>query len=144
MTTNAGARELTERAIGFMADKKDAGQKALYNLFSPEFRNRLDAVISFNPLKMSIIEKIVDKMVGELEMQLSEKKVAINLSTRARTFLAKKGYDPNYGARPLRRLILKEIGDVLTEEILFGKLSKGGKALVDAKGKNLIFSYKSI
>ena len=144
MTTNAGARELTERAIGFMADKKDAGQKALYNLFSPEFRNRLDAVISFNPLKMSIIEKIVDKMVGELEMQLSEKKVSINLSTRARSFLAKKGYDPNYGARPLRRLILKEIGDVLTEEILFGKLSKGGKALVDAKGKNLIFSYKSI
>jgi ATP-dependent Clp protease ATP-binding subunit ClpA len=127
-----------------MADKKDAGQKALYNLFSPEFRNRLDAVISFNPLKMSIIEKIVDKMVGELEIQLSEKKVSINLSARARTFLAKKGYDPNYGARPLRRLILKEIGDVLTEEILFGKLSKGGKALVDAKGKNLIFSYKSI
>jgi len=83
-------------------------------------------------------------MVGELEIQLSEKKVSINLSARARTFLAKKGYDPNYGARPLRRLILKEIGDVLTEEILFGKLSKGGKALVDAKGKNLIFSYKNI
>ena len=143
MTTNAGARELTERAIGFMADKKDQGQKALHNLFAPEFRNRLDAVITFNPLKMAIIEKIVDKMVGELEMQLSEKRVSIKLSAKARALLAKKGYDPDYGARPLRRLILKEIGDVLTEEILFGKLSKGGKAQVDAKGKNLLFSYKS-
>jgi len=144
MTTNAGARELTERAIGFMADKKDAGQKALHNLFAPEFRNRLDAVITFNPLKMAMIEKIVDKMVHELEMQLSEKKVSIKLSARARSLLAKKGYNPDFGARPLRRLILKEIGDVFTEEILFGKLSKGGKALVDAKGKNLVFSYKSL
>lgn len=143
MTTNAGARELTERAIGFMADKKDQGQKALHNLFAPEFRNRLDAVITFNPLKLAIIEKIVDKMVSELEMQLSEKRVSIKLSAKARALLAKKGYDPDYGARPLRRLILKEIGDVLTEEILFGKLSKGGKAQVDAKGKNLLFSYKS-
>jgi ATP-dependent Clp protease ATP-binding subunit ClpA len=144
MTTNAGARELTERAIGFMADKKDAGQKALHNLFAPEFRNRLDAVITFNPLKMAMIEKIVDKMVHELEMQLSEKKVSIKLSARARSLLAEKGYNPDFGARPLRRLILKEIGDVFTEEILFGKLSKGGKALVDAKGKNLVFSYKSL
>ena len=144
MTTNAGARELTERAIGFMADKKDAGPKALHNLFSPEFRNRLDAVITFNPLKMAMIEKIVDKMVGELEMQLHEKKVSISLSAKARSLLARKGYDPDYGARPLRRLITKEIGDALTEEILFGKLSKGGKALVDAKGKDLVFSYKSV
>jgi ATP-dependent Clp protease ATP-binding subunit ClpA len=144
MTTNAGARELTERAIGFMADKKDAGQKALHNLFAPEFRNRLDAVITFNPLKMAMIEKIVEKMVHELEMQLSEKKVSIKLSARARSLLAEKGYNPDFGARPLRRLILKEIGDVFTEEILFGKLSKGGKALVDAKGKNLVFSYKSL
>jgi ATP-dependent Clp protease ATP-binding subunit ClpA len=144
MTTNAGARELTERAIGFMADKKNEGQKALQNLFSPEFRNRLDAVVTFNSLKMSMIEKIVDKMVGELEAQLSEKKVSIKLSARARSLLAKKGYNPDYGARPLRRLILKEIGDVLTEEILFGKLSRGGKAMVDAKDKNLVFSYKGL
>ena len=91
-----------------------------------------------------MIEKIVDKMVAELEMQLSEKKVSISLSAKARSNLASKGYDPDYGARPLRRLILKEIGDVLTEEILFGKLSKGGKAQVDTKGKKLVFSYKSI
>ena len=144
MTTNAGARELTERAIGFMADKKDGAQKALHNLFSPEFRNRIDSVITFNGLKKPMIEKIVDKMVAELEMQLSEKKVSISLSAKARSNLASKGYDPDYGARPLRRLILKEIGDILTEEILFGKLSKGGKALVDTKGKKLVFSYESI
>jgi len=143
MTTNAGARELTERAIGFMADKKDGGQKALHNLFAPEFRNRLDAVITFNPLKKAMIEKIVEKMVGELEMQLHEKKVSISLSARARSFLAAKGYDPDFGARPLRRLIIKEIGDVLTEEILFGKLSRGGKALVDCRNKQLVFSYQS-
>jgi len=143
MTTNAGARELTERAIGFMADKKDGGQKALHNLFAPEFRNRLDAVITFNPLEKAMIEKIVDKMVGELEVQLREKKVSISLSAKARSFLAAKGYDPDFGARPLRRLIMKEIGDVLTEEILFGKLSKGGKALVDSRNKQLVFSYKS-
>jgi ATP-dependent Clp protease ATP-binding subunit ClpA len=142
MTTNAGARELTERAIGFMADKKDDTPKALHNLFSPEFRNRLDSIITFNSLKKPMIEKIVDKMVAELEMQLSEKKVSISLSAKARSYLAAKGYDPDYGARPLRRLILKEIGDTLTEEILFGKLSKGGEAVVDAKGKNLLFSYK--
>ncbi len=141
MTTNAGARELTERAIGFMADKKDGARKALNNLFSPEFRNRLDSIITFNGLEKPIIEKIVDKMVHELEIQLGDKKVSINLSAKARSHLAAKGYDPDYGARPLRRLILKEIGDVLTEEILFGKLSKGGKVLIDSKGKNLIFSY---
>ena len=142
MTTNAGARELTERAIGFMADKKDGAQKTLQNLFSPEFRNRLDSVINFNALKKPMIEKIVDKMVGELETQLSEKNVSISLSAKARSYLASRGYDPDYGARPLRRLILKEIGDILTEEILFGKLSKGGKALIDTKGKKLVFSYK--
>jgi len=144
MTTNAGARELTERAIGFMADKKGGAQKALHNLFSPEFRNRLDSVITFNALKKPMIEKIVDKMVAELEMQLNEKRVSISLSAKARSYLASKGYDPDYGARPLRRLILNEIGDILTEEILFGKLSKGGKALVDTKGKKLVFSYKSV
>jgi ATP-dependent Clp protease ATP-binding subunit ClpA len=144
MTTNAGARELTERAIGFMADKKDGAGKALHNLFSPEFRNRLDAVITFNPLKMKMIEKIVDKMIGELELQLAEKKVSISLTAKARAHLADRGYDPDYGARPLRRLILQEIGDVLTEEILFGKLSRGGKVLIDAKNKDIRFSYKGL
>src|SRR5210317_49733 len=142
MTTNAGARELSQQPIGFVADKKGRDQKAIHNLFSPEFRNRLDAIITFLPLDKPMIEKIVDKMVAELEMQLNEKRVSISLSAKARSYLASKGYDPDYGARPLRRLILSEIGDILTEEILFGKLSNGGKALVDTKGKNLVFSYK--
>jgi len=142
MTTNAGARELTERAIGFMADKKDGAQKALTNLFSPEFRNRLDAIISFNGLTEPVVEKIVDKMVAELETQLSEKNVSINLTAKARSYLAVKGYDPDFGARPLRRLILREIGDKLTEEILFGKLAKGGKAVVDYKAKKFVFSFQ--
>jgi ATP-dependent Clp protease ATP-binding subunit ClpA len=142
MTTNAGARELSQQAIGFVSDKKGRGQKALRNIFSPEFRNRLDATVTFNALHKKVIEKIVDKMVFELEAQLSEKNVAINLSAKARSYLAAKGYDPDYGARPLRRLIMKEIGDVLTDEILFGKLVKGGIAKVDAKGKNLLFSYQ--
>ena len=142
MTTNAGARELSQQAIGFVSDKKGRGQKALRNIFSPEFRNRLDATVTFNALHKKVIEKIVDKMVFELEAQLSEKNVAINLSAKARSCLAAKGYDPDYGARPLRRLIMKEIGDVLTDEILFGKLVKGGIAKVDAKGKNLLFSYQ--
>ena len=142
MTTNAGARELSERAIGFVSDKKGRGDKALMNIFSPEFRNRLDAKVTFNSLGKKIIKKIVDKMVFELEAQLSEKNVTIKLSAKASSYRAAKGYDPDYGARPLRRLIMKEIGDVLTDEILFGKLTKGGTAKVDAKGKKLLFSYQ--
>ncbi len=142
MTTNAGARELSGRTIGFVSDKKGRGDKALMNIFSPEFRNRLDAKVTFNSLGKKIIKKIVDKMVFELEAQLSEKNVTINLSAKARSYLAAKGFDPDYGARPLRRLIMKEVGDVLTDEILFGKLTKGGTAIVDAKGKKLLFSYQ--
>jgi ATP-dependent Clp protease ATP-binding subunit ClpA len=107
MTTNAGARELSEQAIGFLSDKKGRGQKALQNLFSPEFRNRLDATVTFNNLEKKVIEKIVDKMVFELEAQLTEKDVSIDLSAKARSFLATKGFDPDYGARPLRRLIMR-------------------------------------
>jgi ATP-dependent Clp protease ATP-binding subunit ClpA len=142
MTTNAGARELSQKAIGFVSDKKGRGDKALMNIFSPEFRNRLDATVTFNTLPKKVIEKIVDKMIFELETQLSEKNVTINLSAKARSYLATKGYDPDYGARPLRRLIMKEVGDVLTDEILFGKLAKGGIAKVDVKLKKLIFSYQ--
>ncbi len=142
MTTNAGARELSSQPIGFISDKKGGEQKAITNLFSPEFRNRLDGTISFNPLDIKVMTKIVDKMVGELEAQLTEKMVHIELSEAARSLLAKKGYDPDYGARPLRRVIMKEIGDVLTEEILFGSLIKGGTVKIGVKGKELNFVYK--
>jgi ATP-dependent Clp protease ATP-binding subunit ClpA len=141
MTTNAGAREMSERAIGFLGDSKGKEQKAIKNLFSPEFRNRLDATISFASLDAGTVEKVVDKMVGELQQQLAGKKVEISLSPAARSWLAKEGYDPAFGARPLRRLIVKEIGDVLTEEILFGSLTKGGKVKIGRKNDKTTFTY---
>ncbi|WP_310599153.1 ATP-dependent Clp protease ATP-binding subunit ClpA [Desulfobulbus sp.] len=141
MTTNAGAREMSERAIGFLGDSKGKEQKVLKNLFSPEFRNRLDATITFSALEPSTVEQVVDKMVLELQQQLAGKKVTIVLSPAARAWLAKEGYEPAFGARPLRRLIMKEIGDVLTEEILFGNLIKGGKVRIDRKKDKTTFSY---
>ena len=142
MTTNAGAREMSERSIGFIGDSSGKEKKAITNLFSPEFRNRLDATISFSALNEETVEKVVEKLVNELQGQLAEKKVHIQLSKTARKWLAQKGYAPAFGARPLRRLIMKEIGDVLTEEILFGALSKGGTAIVDHKKGAMVFSYK--
>ncbi len=143
MTTNAGARELSERPIGFMGSaQKGKDQQAIRRLFSPEFRNRLDGIISFNSLSLEVTKRIVDKMVVELELQLAEKKVTIQLSDQARTWLAKKGYQPEFGARPLRRLIMKQIGDPLTEEILFGRLTRGGEVRVGLKGDQLTFSFK--
>ena len=100
MTTNAGAREVSERAIGFTGNSKGKEQKAIKNLFTPEFRNRLDAVISFSALDMQTVEKIVVKMVAELQDQLKEKEIKISLTPAAKAWLAKKGYEPAYGARP--------------------------------------------
>ncbi|MGD9948670.1 MAG: ATP-dependent Clp protease ATP-binding subunit ClpA [Desulfobulbus sp.] len=142
MTTNAGAREMSERTIGFIGDAKGKEQKAIKNMFAPEFRNRLDATITFGPLNPETVEKVVEKMVGELQQQLMSKKVVISLSPAARAWLAKEGYEPAFGARPLRRLIMKEIGDVLTEEILFGHLAKGGKVKIGRKNDKTTFSYQ--
>ena len=142
MTTNAGAREMSERTIGFLGDSSGKEQKAIKNMFSPEFRNRLDATITFGPLSPETVEKVVEKMVGELQLQLASKKVEITLSPAARAWLAKEGYEPAFGARPLRRLIMREIGDVLTEEILFGQLVKGGVAKIGRKNGKTTFSYK--
>ena len=141
MTTNAGAREMTNNSIGFVTSKKGKDKTVLNKLFSPEFRNRLDATISFGNLDSKAMESIVDKLIVELEGQLAEKKVSIKLTKKAKSWLAKEGYDEDYGARPLARLIMKEIGDVLTEEILFGKLIRGGEALVDLKKDKLSFTY---
>jgi ATP-dependent Clp protease ATP-binding subunit ClpA len=142
MTTNAGARELSTTSIGFVNDSSKGKDKAAINkLFSPEFRNRLDAIISFDSLDQDSMEKVVDKLMAELQAQLAEKRVSIILSNEARTWLAKKGYDPAFGARPLRRLIMKELGDVLTDEILFGKLKRGGEAAVDVDETGLTFNY---
>ena len=141
MTTNAGARELTGNSIGFVTSKKGKDQTAINKLFAPEFRNRLDAIVSFGSLNQDATERVVDKLIRELVEQLAEKRVSIKLTDKARKYLATKGYDPDYGARPLRRLIMKEIGDVLTEEILFGKLTKGGEASIDEHDNTLTFSY---
>ena len=144
MTTNAGARELNERPIGFAAGSANKGkeQKAIKNLFSPEFRNRLDSILTFAALDKSIMKLIVDKMINELQAQLSEKKVSITLTEPAREYLAMKGFDPDYGARPLKRLIMQEIGDSLSEEILFGQLTGGGDVKIGLKNKKLTFNYK--
>jgi ATP-dependent Clp protease ATP-binding subunit ClpA len=141
MTTNAGARELAGNSIGFVTSKKGKDHTAINKLFAPEFRNRLDAIVSFNSLDQEATERVVDKLIGELVTQLAEKRVSIKLTDQARKYLAKKGYNPDYGARPLRRLIMKEIGDALTEEILFGKLTKGGEASIDEHENELSFNY---
>ncbi len=143
MTTNVGAREMSNASIGFLqSHDKTQDKTAVNKLFSPEFRNRLDGTISFGSLDTNDMEKVVDKLILELKEQLADRKVSIVLSKDARNWLARKGYDPAYGARPLRRLIMKEIGDVLTEEILFGRLSQGGEATVGIKDDVLTFSFE--
>ena len=130
MTSNAGAREMSANAIGFKAGQEEnrasRGLAAIEKLFSPEFRNRLDAIIPFHSLSQDIMEKIVDKFMAELNTQLTAKNVLVELDEEARVWLAKKGHDPVFGARPLGRLIQKEIKDVLADSILFGDLSSGG------------------
>ncbi|RUM34972.1 MAG: ATP-dependent Clp protease ATP-binding subunit ClpA [Desulfobulbus sp.] len=143
MTTNAGAREMSEQSIGFLGDSSGKEQKALKKLFAPEFRNRLDGVITFQPLQMDAVEKVVTKMIRELQTQLADKNVKISLTPGARKWLAVKGYEPAYGARPMRRLIMKEIGDVLTDEILFGKLNKGGTVRIGHNKKGMTFTYSN-
>jgi ATP-dependent Clp protease ATP-binding subunit ClpA len=135
MTTNAGAREMSSANIGFEGSgneiKADKSRKAVEKLFSPEFRNRLDEIIPFNPLSIQIMEKIVDKFLSDIETRLSLKKVKIELSKHARTWLARNGFNPEFGARPLARLIQTKINDLLSDEILFGKLIKGGRVFID-------------
>ena len=135
MTSNAGAREMSSPAIGFSQKEDDQraakGMKAIENLFSPEFRNRLDGIIAFNGLSIEIMERIVDKFINEMEGQLAEKRVRLQLSPAARLWLAERGYDPTFGARPLARLIQTEIKDVLADEILFGRLRQGGLVSIE-------------
>ena len=134
---------MAARPIGFTGDNRGKDQKAIRDLFSPEFRNRLDAIVSFNPLDRTVMEQIVDKAIAELQSQLKDSRVAIRLTPAARRWLADKGFDPDYGARPLRRLVTTEIGDVLADEILFGALKRGGTATVGVKGGKLSFAYRA-
>ncbi len=143
MTSNAGSREMSIQSIGFGDVHKDVeskGKKAVEKFFSPEFRNRLDGIIQFSSLTIEIMEKVVDKFMAEVNEQLSARKVRLTISPEVRIWLAKKGCDPRYGARPLERLIQTEIKDVLSDQILFGRLEKGGEILVGLENDKLIFN----
>jgi ATP-dependent Clp protease ATP-binding subunit ClpA len=141
MTTNAGAREMSGSPLGFGATTNiGKGKEAIEKTFSPEFRNRLDAIIAFNALGFEVILNVVDKFVKEVNDQLAEKNVALTITPRTRAWLARKGYDPIFGARPMARLIQNEVKRPLADEILFGKLQSGGTVEVDERDDALVFN----
>jgi ATP-dependent Clp protease ATP-binding subunit ClpA len=155
LTSNAGSREMSAKTIGFGEGTSDeerdearrriaAGKSiaAIERVFSPEFRNRLDAIVTFKNLTPQVMETIVEKFVLQLEAQLAERHVAITLTPEARAWLAHKGYDSVYGARPLGRVVQKEVRDPLTDEILFGELENGGTVTIGEEGGKLTFSYE--
>jgi ATP-dependent Clp protease ATP-binding subunit ClpA len=132
MTTNAGAESLQKRSIGFTEGREAGDEMAdIKRMFTPEFRNRLDAIISFAALDEEIILRVVDKFLMQLEEQLHEKKVEAIFTDNLRKYLAKKGFDPTMGARPMSRLIQDMIRKALADELLFGKLISGGRVTVD-------------
>ena len=140
MTTNAGAFEASKQAIGFGRGRKEGeDEEAIKRLFTPEFRNRLDAVIQFAGLKPEIVALVVDKFILELENQLADRSVAIELTDEARIWIATKGYDDMYGARPLARFIQENVKKKLADELLFGRLAKGGTVLIKLKDNELDF-----
>jgi len=142
MTTNAGAAELAKPAIGFEREERVGDDtEAIEKIFSPEFRNRLDAVIPFSFLPPEVVSRVVDKFIIELEIQLEDRQVMIDLDNDARAWLAKKGYNKKFGARPLSRVIQEYIKKPLAEELLFGKLSKGGVVVVRLKKNTIVFDY---
>jgi ATP-dependent Clp protease ATP-binding subunit ClpA len=139
MTTNAGAREMSEGGIGFQQHAgKGQGRGAIERTFSPEFRNRLDAWIAFNSLEFEVIEKVVDKFIAELNAQLRERRVIVRLAPAARVWLAKRGFDRLFGARPMARLIQSKIKEPLAEELLFGEGQFAGEVLVEEKDDDLV------
>jgi ATP-dependent Clp protease ATP-binding subunit ClpA len=153
MTSNAGSREASAGSIGFSDTPKSGdldqrqrtaqarSKSAIEKVFSPEFRNRLDAIVTFKPLTADVMETIVDKFIIQLEEQLAERRIAITLQPAARKYLAKKGYDPVFGARPLARVIQSEVRDRLTDEILFGKLEHGGNVTIGHDAEQLAFEF---
>src|SRR5262245_10129748 len=153
MTSNAGSREMSTATLGFAGAPPPGGvdhraraaqarsKSAIERIFSPEFRNRLDAIVSFHPLSADVMETIVDKFIIQLEEQLAERRIAIALQPEARQYLAKKGYDPVFGARPLARVIQTEVRDRLTDEILFGALENGGTVTIGMAGQELTFTF---
>jgi ATP-dependent Clp protease ATP-binding subunit ClpA len=153
MTSNAGSREMSTSSLGFSGvppqgafdNRQQAAQsrskQAIERVFSPEFRNRLDAIVNFKALTADVMETIVDKFIIQLEEQLAERRIAIALQPEARKYLAQKGYDPLFGARPLARIIQADVRDRLTDEILFGALENGGTATIGYDGSALTFTF---
>jgi ATP-dependent Clp protease ATP-binding subunit ClpA len=142
MTTNAGAQELARTMIGFGATVTTGSPKAVIDrMFAPEFRNRLSAIIEFAPLSPVVIERVVAKFLGELQERLTVNKVTLEVLPEAKKWLGEHGYDQRFGARPLGRLIENEIARVLADDVLFGKLTKGGRVVVDLADGKLTFSY---
>jgi len=143
MTTNAGASSMSRESIGFtQQDNTSDGMEAIKKVFTPEFRNRLDAMIPFKPLGKKVVNHVVDKFIFELEMQLEQKKVTIEIDKLARDWLSEKGYDPKMGARPMARLISEHIKKPLAEELLFGKLKAGGHVRVILKDDDVALEFE--
>jgi len=143
MTSNVGAREMAARAIGFGEGARGDGRQETERLFSPEFRNRLDEIVTFRSLDPSVMLRVADKFVAEVAAQLAAKKVVLELAPEARGWLAEKGYDASFGARPMARVIQRELKDPIAEAVLFGPLARGGTARVTlgADGR-LAFEYQ--
>ena len=142
MTSNVGAKEMTSSVIGFGSNTpKSPSKQAVERTFSPEFRNRLDSTITFSQLPEAVVRMVVDKLIVALEVRLQVQKVVISVSDKAKGWLAKKGYDPMFGARPMARLIQQEIETVLADEVLFGKLADGGEVSIGLKNDKLTFQY---
>jgi len=145
MTTNAGAQEMAAGAIGFGGRSNEhQASKVIERLFSPEFRNRLDAIIPFGALPPAVIERVVDKFILELDAQLNDRKVFIQIDAEVRRYLAEKGYDKAFGARPMARVIQTEIKRVLADEILFGRLRDGGRVAITLREGSLHFDIEPL
>jgi ATP-dependent Clp protease ATP-binding subunit ClpA len=145
MTSNAGASEISRAPMGFnKEDRLGEDKEAINRMFTPEFRNRLDAIIGFKHLTPEIVRHVVGKFIYQLESQLSERNVTISLSDSATNWLAIKGYDKAMGARPLSRLIADKIKKPLADEVLFGKLSKGGSVMIDLRDDTLVFDFGKV
>ena len=143
MTSNAGAREMSAQAIGFAGGRAGDGNKEIERLFSPEFRNRLDEIVGFDALAPEVMGRVVDKLIVEVRGQLAERRIDLELSEPARAWLAEKGYDPVFGARPLARVVQTELKDRLAEDVLFGALAKGGRVRVDLGDERLVFEIQA-
>jgi len=143
MTTNAGADQASRPSIGFtIQDHSSDAMEAIKRIFSPEFRNRLDAIILFKPLGPDTIAHVVDKFIIELETQLSERNVTLEMDAQARSWLAEHGFDPGMGARPMARVIKEHIKKPLAEDLLFGRLVNGGHVKISEQDGKLIFEVE--